>query len=132
MNTVGYDRVRAHAAEQANAKIDRLTEASLARATENPDYLSRRLVRIDREWDLDRSLLLAFAGMGTVAFLLALRGNRRWRFPLAAQVAFLTAHAIVGWCPPAMVLRSLGFRTRQEIETERHRLTAIQSDWAAS
>jgi hypothetical protein len=125
MRTNGYDRVRAHASEQANARIDRITDASIARATDNPEYALRRLAEIDREWDIDRALLLGFAGMGGAAFLLASRRNWRWRFPLGAQIAFLSAYAIVGWCPPAMVLRTLGFRTRQEIETERQRLTAV-------
>jgi len=40
-------------------------------------------------------------------------------FPLTAQVAFMLAYATVGWCPPAAILRRLGFRTRQEIDAER-------------
>ncbi len=123
--TDGYDRVRAHAAEEANARIDRATEGSIARASKDPDYASRRLAELDREWDLDRSLLLVFAAMGGASLLLGSRRNWRWRFPLAAEVAFLWAHAVVGWCPPAMVLRAVGCRTRQEIEAERRELTAL-------
>ena len=122
MRTEGYDRVRAHASEQANARIDRATDASLARAAETPEYALQRLGELDREWDIDRAVLLAFATMGSVALSLGLRKNWRWRFPLGAQIGFLVLHSVVGWCPPAMVLRNLGLRTRQEIETERNRL----------
>jgi hypothetical protein len=74
--------------------------------------------------DVDQVILLAFAGMGLGALVLGLRKDRRWRFPLTAQIAFLALHSVVGLSPQTLVLRLLGFRTRQEIETERRRLLA--------
>jgi hypothetical protein len=121
----GYDRVRAHVSKKANARVDRLTRANLERASKEPWFATERLAELDREWDLDRAIMLGFAGAGTAALVLGLRRNWRWRFPLTAQVAFLLLHSVVGWCPPAVVLRRLGFRTRQEIEAERTALLRL-------
>ena len=115
----GYDRVRAHVSKKANARVDRMTEANLDRAAKEPRFINDRLAELEREWDIDRTIMLGFAGMGTAALVLGLRRNWRWRFPLAAQITFLLLHSTIGWCPPAVVLRRLGFRTRQEIEAER-------------
>ena len=122
----GYDRVRAHASEIANARLDRLTDGNLKRAAAEPEFAARRMAELEHEWDLDRAIMLPFAAAGAVALFLGLRRNWRWRFPLAAQVLFLSMHSIVGWCPPAAVLRRLGFRTRQEIEAERRALIATR------
>ncbi len=65
-----------------------------------------------------------FGAMGTVAFVLAARSKKWWRFPLAAQIGFLIGQSVVGWCPPAALLRQLGFRTRQEIDAERCAIAA--------
>ena len=101
-----------------NERLDRMTEANLKRAVEKP---ADQLARLDREWELERALLLAFAGMGSVALWLGLRRNWRWRFPLMAQIASMTLQAVFRWSPQAAVLRSLGFRTRREIDTGHYR-----------
>ncbi len=121
----GYDRVRAHVSKKANARVDRVIEANLGRAAKEPRFATERLAELEREWDIDRAVMLGFAGMGSAALVLGLRRNWRWRFPLTAQVAFLLLHSVVGWCPPAVVLRRLGFRTRQEIESERAALVQM-------
>ena len=115
----GYDRVRAHVSKKANARVDQVIEANLTRAGEEPSFATERLAELEREWDIDRAVMLSFAGMGTAALVLGLRRNWRWRFPLTGQIGFLLLHSVVGWCPPAVVLRRFGFRTRQEIESER-------------
>jgi hypothetical protein len=126
LQTQGYDRVRAHGSKRINARMDRLRETNLKRAEEEPRFAVERLAKLEREWDIDRTILLSFAGMGSAALLLGLRKNWRWRFPLTVQIGFLLTHAMIGWCPPAVVLRRLGFRTRQEIEAERMALMAIR------
>ncbi len=124
LHPVGYDRVRAHAPRSITARLDRKTEERFHEAAADPVFLEKRLRKLDREWDLDRAILVAFAGLGTAALALGLRKNWRWRFPLSAQIAFLLLHSLVGWSPQAIVLRLLGFRTRQEIEAERRQLLA--------
>jgi hypothetical protein len=44
---------------------------------------------------------------------------------LSAQIAFMGIHATVGWCPPVVVLRRMGVRTKMEIERERRALEAF-------
>ncbi len=122
LETLGYDRVRAHGPRILTARLDRKTEARLRNAALDPDFVEKRLGELDREWDMDRAILLLFAGMGLAALGLGLRKDARWRVPLAAQVTFLALHSLVGWSPQTMVLRWLGFRTRQEIDAERRRL----------
>src|SRR5689334_10836056 len=111
-----YDRVRAHASKKANAHLDRKTEANLQRASKEPEFAARRMAELEREWDLDRAICLAFAGMRAAALVLGLRRDRRWRYPLAAQVGSLILYASLGWSPQAFVLRRIGFRTKQEID----------------
>jgi hypothetical protein len=112
--------------KKANARVDRRTEENLDRAAKEPRFINDRLAELEREWDIDRTIMLGFAGMGTAALVLGLRRNWRWRFPLTAQITFLLLHSTVGWCPPAVVLRRLGFRTRQEIEAERKALLEMR------
>ena len=102
LNLRSRDRVRRRGSKKIAARIDVALEG-----------------RLDREWDIDRAILVPFAFMGVAALLLARRGKRLYRVPLGAQVAAMIAYATVGWCPPAAILRRLGFRTRQEIEAER-------------
>ncbi len=125
--TNGYDRVRAHTATIVNERLDRCASESLQRAADDAEFARERIASLDREWELDRVILLAFAAAGAVALTLGLRRDRRWKFPLAAQIAFMLAHSLVGWCPPAALLRRIGFRTRQEIDAERAALTHIRS-----
>jgi hypothetical protein len=45
-------------------------------------------------------------------------------------LAFLVQHAVQGWCPPLVVLRRRGVRTRREIEEERYALKALRGDFS--
>jgi hypothetical protein len=113
------DRVRRHTAPYVNARIDRLTNATLQeRLDAGRDAIVARLAELDREWDVDRALMVNFAVAGAVALEL---GRRRsgFLYLLRVQQAFLLLHAIVGWCPPLALLRRLGFRTAKEIAAER-------------
>jgi hypothetical protein len=125
LQTEAYDRVRARASKKATARLDHIKEDNLDRAAHDSNFAAERLAKLEKEWDIDRAVLIAFAGMGGAALLLGLRKNWRWRFPLIAQIGSLLLHSTVGWCPQAAVLRRLSFRTRQEIESERHALRSM-------
>lgn len=124
------DRVREHTAADVNLRIDRETQAALAEAeAAGRDGIVRRLTELDHEWDVDRALMLNFAilggasfGIGMSRFAAGMREGRRrtgWLQLFGAQLGFLAMHAVAGWCPPLVVLRRLGYRTRAEIESER-------------
>jgi hypothetical protein len=124
------DRVRRHTAPYVNEQIDRLTRASIAEhGAAGTEAVQRRLTELDHEWDVDRALMVNFAIAGGASFALGLTryaqspllGPRRKGFLyfFGAQLTFLLLHGVVGWCPPAVVFRRLGFRTQREIEVER-------------
>jgi hypothetical protein len=117
------DRVRSHTAPYVNQRIDRLTEASIARcAAEGRDAIIARLKDLDREWDIDRALMANFAIVGAVTNELGrsrIRGRMLFQWFLRIQQGFLLLHATVGWCPPVVLFRRLGFRTQKEIQAER-------------
>lgn len=116
---LSHDRARRHTAAEVNAKIDRLTRATVAdTASEGRDAIVARLRDLDREWDVDRALMALFVVVGGVTSELG-RRYRGWANVFRVQQLFLGMHATVGWCPPLVVLRRLGFRTSREIGEER-------------
>lgn len=115
-----HDRVRDHSPRPVNERIDLLLEAELMRHVDAPaEKISRRIAALDYEWDIDRALMANFAVVGGMAFLAGLRKDKRWLYFFGSQMAFLLMHATVGWCPPTLVFRRMGFRTHQEISRER-------------
>ena len=99
----------------------------------SPAALVARLDKLDREWTVDRAVMLSFGITGALSALLAMRELRRtgrvgpFGVLFATQLGFLINHAVRGWCPPLPILRRLGFRTGHEISEERvalHRASA--------
>lgn len=127
------DRIREHSSEVVNRRIDQVTQNETSTSIrDGRDGVIKRVVELEHEWDIDRALMLNFAMVGGLAFGLGL-----WRYAkgpllgprrkglfylLGTQLGFLALHAVAGWCPPAVLFRRLGFRSRPEIETERLQL----------
>jgi len=133
VTSLNGDRVRDHTAQTVTQRIDRTTEADVdAAVAAGRDAILRRLVKLDYEWDVDRALMVNFAlagGASLTAGLLRytqtppyLRRRKGFLYLFAAQLGFLLLHGTVGWCPPASLLRRLGFRTQREIAAERSQL----------
>ena len=130
MNTVTYpdtelqtfDRVRDMSADKANRAIDASTRESIERATAGGRAaIEQRLVALQQEWDIDRILMVNFAAL-VFAQLVAATRDRRWLWGPLVQTPFLMMHATLGWCPPSLWFRPMGFRTRFEIQAEREEL----------
>jgi len=131
-----HDRVRDHTSTAVNERIDAKTRTTIDDAlARGHDTIVRRLAELDREWDIDRALLVLFPVVGGATFLtglaryakrpiLGLFGKRRKGLLrlFTAQLGFILMHGVVGWCPPVVVLRRLGFRTQREIQGERRAL----------
>ena len=119
------DRIRAHSAERANRRIDRATRGALDEAASSPEAALRRLRELDREWDVDRAVMLNFGVIGALTAMAGMRNLRRrrrlggWGVFFWVQMGFLVHHAVRGWCPPLPVFRRLGFRSSKEICAER-------------
>ncbi len=127
------DRVREHTAPSVTQRIDRMSTAEVdAAVAAGPEAIFRRLAKLDSEWDIDRALMVNFALAGAASFTSGLlrytrtpalsRGRQGFLYLIGAHLGFLLLHGIVGWCPPASLLRRLGFRTQREIEAERSQL----------
>ena len=124
------DRVPQSTAASVNDEIRRQMEERVERcAAAGPEMINRRLLELDEEWDVERTLEANAATLITVGSALALVSNRRYAFVPLVVGGFLLQHAIQGWCPPLPVLRRLGFRTQTEIEEERFALKSLRGDF---
>jgi len=129
------DRVRDHSAHAVNQRIVRDIDRNVEHCIRGGrEAISERIAELDREWDIDRALMANFAVVGGIAYGVGvhryanrpLLSRRRTGFLyfFAAQLGFLLMHAGVGWCPPMVLWRRLGVRTKTEIELERSLLLA--------
>jgi hypothetical protein len=119
------DRIRRYTSAHVNAVIDKRTRRKIEKARKSPEALRARLGQLDREWDVDRAVMLNFAAAGAVTAFNAMSNVRRtgkagtWGTLFWVQLGFLVNHAVRGWCPPMALLRRLGFRSSSEIGAER-------------
>src|SRR4051812_5435377 len=124
------DDIRARTSDRANAKIDQMTRGAVDEAAEAPDRIPARLAELDREWNVDRALMLNFAITAAISSALAIRNLSRtgklggWGALFYTQLGFLAYHAAKRWCPPMPLFRRLGYRSDREICAERAALTA--------
>jgi len=132
------DIIRDRTADSVNHKIDRLTRGALAEVENSPEKIALRRAELDREWTIDRALMVNFAIAGAITGGLAMRNLRRtgklggWGKLFWTQMAFLLNHAVRGWCPPMPVMRRLGFRSAREICAERCALEQRMRELAGS
>lgn len=114
--------------EQVNERIRRHTEMNIAYYMAHPERIDKRLKTLDEEWDIERALETGSATLSLFGLIFG-QVRRRWLLlPLVVQGFFLQ-HALQGWCPPLPVFRRLGFRTRDEIATERFALMSVRGDF---
>ena len=123
-------RVPDHTSDCVNGRIQQRTRDNIARfAGATPKEIDRRLVELEREWDIERMLETNASIAILTSLTLGATVDRRWFAATAVVAGFLLQHAIQGWCPPIPVLRRLGFRTSYEIDEERYALKAIRGDF---
>ena len=129
-NVASEDRVRAHTRPEINEKIDKELEQRLRfYATQDEKTISERIEQLDREWDIERVLHANAASFSVLGLGLGATVSRKWFLLPFIVSAFLLRHAIDGSCPPILILRKLGVRTRHEIEAERHALKMLRGDF---
>jgi hypothetical protein len=127
------DEIRAHTSQTSNERIDRETNRAVTAALGSRDAIRERLAELDREWNVDRALMLNFAVLGGLSAALTMRSLARdrrlggWGALFFTQIAFLANHAIRRWCPPMPLFRMLGFRSQREIDSE-HQILESQLD----
>lgn len=122
-------RVPSHTADSVNQTIRQTTERNIDRyRNATPEEIEGRLRQLDYEWDVERAIQTnaALFSLGGVA--LAAVVDKRWLALPAAVGVFLLQHSLQGWCPPLPVLRRFGFRTADEIQTEREALQRFRKE----
>ena len=124
-------RVPRHTADEIDSRIRREIAFSVQYYADRKDEIGKRLRELDAEWDIERAIAANAAALGLIGTALGLMRGRKWLVLPLAATGFLLQHAVEGWCPPAPLLRRLGFRTSLEIEAERQALKALRGDFDA-
>lgn len=120
------DRVRENTSKKALERIDRQTEENIHRyGSQDRAAIRERIEALNKEWDTERVLEITSGINVLLGLALGLTVNRRWLILSAVSSAFLVQHTLQGWCPPLPVIRSLGVRTKNEIEQERDALMEL-------
>ena len=122
-------RVPRHTAHADNHSIQNQIHESVRHFAVHPKEIDRRLLELDREWDIERAIEMNASALAFTGVVAGALHHRRWLILPALVTGFLFQHAIQGWCPPVPVLRMLGFRTVYEIEQERCALKTLRGDF---
>lgn len=120
------ERVSKHSPDSANRKIDEATQQSIDYHRAHPGEIPKRLLELDKEWDIERTLEANASSLILVGLGLGLGVSKKFLALPFAVGAFLLQHALQGWCPPVSLLRRRGVRTQAEIEGERAALLNLQ------
>lgn len=124
------DRVRDYTSEQVKQVIDQKTYENVkAYFDRSENVISQRIKELDEEWDIERVLEVNMSSLAIGGFILSIK-NRFWLTLPVVVVGFLAQHSVQGWSPPVALLRYLKFRTRKEIEREKHALKALRGDYS--
>ena len=123
-------RVERHTRPRAQEAIDRGARRRVRAFARDADGRDRRIARLGREWDVERTLETNASTLALGGAVLGTTVSRKWFALSAGVLAFLIQHALSGWCPPLPLLRRLGVRTRTEIDRERQALKALRGDYA--
>lgn len=124
------DRVRKHTSKNVNAWIRSRTEDNIKRhKSAGNKLIDRRLVELDHEWDMERTLEANASALALIGLVLGMTANKKWLALPTIVAGFLFQHALQGWCPPVPVFRRLGFRTADEIDDEKYALKIMRGDF---
>lgn len=123
------DIVRENTVPEINQKIDTEIHENLNKYYHDRSAIDKRLWELDREWDIERVLELNAAAIGFMGIWRGLTQHKLWLILPLAVTTLLATHAVEGWCPPIVLFRRLGFRTRAEIDKEKYALKTIRGDF---
>ncbi len=124
------DRVRQQTPPEINARIDQKTIKRVwYYARKSPEEITVRINQLDREWDLERVLETVAAAAALGGVILSAVRSRLWLLFPAGVLASLLQHSLTRRCTAAHFVRSLGVRTRREIEAEKCALRMLRGDF---
>ncbi len=124
------ENVRKVTAESKNALIDQMILSNIRKYSEKSDAeISQRIVELDKEWDIERTLALSMSALALFGITSSLVFNRVSIILPILLLLFFIWHAFQGWCPPIPLLRYFKIRTRPEIDREKYALKAMRGDF---
>ena len=124
------DPVRARTDPETLQKIDAaIDEKILYYSTQPKEVISERIAQLDREWDIERWLEINVASFALGSMVLGVGKNRLFLLVTGTVLGFLLLHSTQGWCPPVLLLRKMGVRTRSEIDREKFALKVMRGDF---
>ena len=129
-NLSEHDRVRANTSPDSNQRIeDEMRRRIISYANKSPAEISSRIQELEKEWDLERWLESNASALAFTGIVLSVARGRKWLLLPAFVLPLLFYHAVQGWCPPIPLLRRLGVRTQQEIDSEKYALRLLRGDF---
>lgn len=125
------DNSRNATSDKINERIDKRTKENIYQLSHNleSNEVGRRIGELEKEWDIDRTLMANASTLSLAGVVLGSTVNRNWFVLPGVVVSFLLWHAIQGWCPPLPIFRKLGYRSRKEIDIEKFALKALRGDF---
>jgi hypothetical protein len=126
------DRIGSDTRESWNEKIEKEILDHIRYYAHNKRDIPDRLADLDEEWDIERTLMLNAAAVAFAGTVLAATVDRKFLAIPAIVAAFLVQHAVQGWSPPLPLFRSMGIRSRREIDSERFALKALMGEFRAN
>jgi hypothetical protein len=129
-NSYNADRVRRSTSQSRQREIDRKIEERVRWYSSQPrEVLSQRIRELEFEWSIERYIEVNASSLALAGAVLGATVDKRFLIIPMMVGGFLLQHAIQGWCPPVPLFRSMGIRTRREIEREKFALKAIRGDF---
>lgn len=130
-NQTSTDAVRAHAPSTVNRRIDAHVESCVRYMAEQGDRseMSRYLDKLEREWDVHRTLVVGVPAAALAGLLLSRRSSSGWRVFGGISLALLLQHGLTGFGPLSALVRMLGVRSRREIDLEKFAIKALRGDF---
>lgn len=125
-----HDRVRQSSTKEANREIDRESLQNIRKhQNSSAGEKTQRLQELQKEWDIEKTLIVNASSLILTGLLLGTFVNKRWYIFPGVVASFLLQHGLQGWCPPLPLFRKLGIRSRQEIDEERYSLKVLKGDF---
>ena len=114
---------------QVNERIQKDIQKNILYYASNPDQIDTRITEVENEWDIERALEMNASVFALSGLVLGVLGRKGWLMLPIVVLSFLIQHAVRGWCPPIVIFRRLGMRTRDEILFEKNSLRALRGDF---
>lgn len=126
-------RLEASTRRRVNEAVAAGMERSVARyACASKQAITWRIMELDQEWEIERTLKANTATIGCAGATLALTVHRKFAWVSTVIGGFLFQHAWQGWGPPIPVLCKIGVRAAREIKQERTALRILRGDSGAA